>query len=193
MAANSSETRQMPRSLHILAVCTHNRTRSVMMSGLLEEHARHRGLNVVVKSAGFSEAGGEAPTDTAVRLLTGRGIDVSGYRSHYLSNSGTTGADLIVTAEHGHVVTLAGRWPHVYNRTFTLPEVVGLGERVGGRGRRPPTEWLAVLHAERLDPFQYLNTAVGEIADPTGGSPARWSACFSQIDDLTARLIALLG
>ena len=193
MAANRSETRQMPRSLRILAVCTHNRTRSVMMGGLLEDHARGRRLNVAVRSAGFSEAGGELPTDNAVRFLERRGIDVSGYLSHYLSGPGVTGADLIVAAEHKHVVAIAGRWPEAYDYTFTLPEIVELGERVGPRGRRTHLEWLAALHAERPDPLGYLDTKVGEIADPTGRSPATWTACFTQIDDLTARLIALLG
>ena len=193
MAANSSQTRKMPRSLRILAICTHNRTRSVMVGGLLEEHARAKRLNMAVRSAGFSEAGGELPTDTAVRLLKGRGIDVSGYLSHYLNTPGVTGADLIVTAEHTHVVAIAGRWPLAYDHTFTLPEIVELGERVGARGGRPHLEWLAALHAVRPDPFGYLDTKVGEIRDPTGRSPATWTACFAQIDDLTARLIDLLA
>lgn len=148
---------------------------------------------MVVRSAGFSEAGGELPTDNAVRLLKGRGIDVSGYLSHYLDTSGVTGADLIVTAEHRHVVAIAGCWPQVYDCTFTLPEIVDLGERVGARGRRTHLEWLAALHAERPDPLGYLDTTVGEIEDPTGQAPTTWSAVFAQIDDLTARLAALLS
>jgi protein-tyrosine-phosphatase len=163
------------------------------MGGLLEQHAHNRGLKVVVKSAGFSEAGGELPTDTAVRLLKERGIDVSAYLSHYLNTSGVTGADVIVTAEQKHVVAIAGRWPEMYGSTFTLPEIVELGERIGPRGARPHTEWLNALHAERPDPLGYLDTKVGEIADPTGQSPATWSAAFARIDDLTARLVTLLA
>ena len=183
----------MPRSLRILAVCTHNRTRSVITAALLEEHAQSKRLNVTVRSAGFSEEGGELPTDTAVRLLKGRGIDVSGYLSHYLNTPGVTGADLIVTAEHRHVVAIAGRWPQAYDYTFTLPEIVELGERVGGRDKRTHLEWLAALHAERPDPLGYLDTKVSEINDPTGRSPADWTRCFQQIDDLTTRLINLLA
>ena len=104
-----------------------------------------------------------------------------------------TGADLIVTAEHKQVVAIAGRWPQAYDHTFTLPEIVELGERVGARGGRTHLEWLAALHAVRPDPLGYLDTKVGEISDPTGRSPATWSACFAQIDDLTARLIDLLA
>ncbi len=164
-----------------------------MMGGLLAEHARSEGLSVVVRSAGLSGNGGEPPTDTTVHLLGGRCIDVSDYRSHYLSAPGVAGADLIVTAEHHQVLAIAGRWPKAYDHTFTLPEIVELGEWVGRRGQRTPIEWFATLHAERPDPLDYLDTWVGEIRDPTGRSPAAWSACFAQIDDLTARLIALLA
>ncbi len=183
----------MARSLRVLAVCRHNRTRSVIMGGLIEQYAKNRGVNVVVRSAGFSEAGGELPTDTAVRLLKERGVDVSAYLSHYLNTSGVVGADLIVTAEHKHVVAIAGRWPEAYANTFTLPEIVELGERIGPRGRTPTVEWLNALHAERPDPLGYLDAKVGEIADPTGRSPAEWAATFTTIDDLTARLVTLLA
>ena len=191
----TGETPDMARRLRILSVCTHNRTRSVMMSALLEHHARRVDLDLtsVFRSAGFSERGGELPTPRAIQLLAARDIDVSGYLSHYLGKTGVVGADLIVTAEHRHVVTIAGRWPEVYDRTFTLPEMVELGERIGPRDGRTLREWLDGLHAERPAPLDYLDQPVGEIADPTGHSATQWSACFEQIDDLTARLIALMS
>jgi protein-tyrosine-phosphatase len=183
----------MSRRLRILAVCTYNRTRSVMMSPLLQQHAERAGAGVVVRSAGFSGGGGEPPTDNAVRLLRQRDIDASDHVSHVVEKQGVTDADLIITAEHQHVVAIAGRWPDAYGRTFTLPEIVELGERIGPRGERTHHEWLAALHAERPDPLDYLDHAVGEIADPTGKSSARWTTCFEQIDDLSERLIALLA
>lgn len=183
----------MPRSLRILAVCTHNRTRSVMVGSLLEQHVLAKRLNAVVRSAGFDHAGGEIPTDTAVRLLQARDIDVSSYQSHILSASGVTGADLIVTTEHRHVVSIAGRWPLAYRYTFTLPELVELGERVGSRSPRSFEDWLAAVHALRPEPIDYLDITVGEIEDPTGRSPATWAACFAKIDDLTSRLADLLA
>ena len=183
----------MPPRLRILSVCTHNRTRSVMMNALLQQHAERAGRSFVFRSAGFSEAGGELPTHNAVQLLAARGIDVSGYLSHFLSKPGVVGADLIVTAERRHVVTIAGRWPEVCDRTFTLPEIVELGERVGPRGALTHQQWLDAVQTERPSPLDYLDHPVGEIADPTGKSADRWSTCFAQIDDLTARLIALLS
>jgi protein-tyrosine-phosphatase len=164
-----------------------------MVGSLLEQHVRAKRLSVIVKSAGFDDSGGETPTDTAVRLLQARGIDVSGYQSHILSTRGVTGADLIVTSEHRHVVSIAGRWPLTYRYTFTLPELVELGERVGPLSPRSFPDWLDALHDQRPDPIDYLDIAVGEIEDPTGRSPATWSACFARIDDLTSRLADLLG
>ena len=184
----------MPRSLRILAVCTHNRSRSVMMDGLLVEHAVDSGLNVTVRSAGFMENGGEPPTGVAVRLLDDRGIDLSNYRSHCLSSSGVAGADLIVTAEHQHVLDIAARWPTAYGHTFTLPEIVELGEWVGGRGERTHSEWLAALHAERPDPLE-LPRHVGR-RDPRShraltrrpGRPASLRSTTSRLDSWTCSL-----
>ena len=60
-------------------------------------------------------------------------------------------------------------------------------------GRRPLTEWLADINQGRPAGFDYLDTDVGEIDDPTGHAPAVWAASFAQIDDLTGRLAALLA
>jgi protein-tyrosine-phosphatase len=164
-----------------------------MIESLLDEHVRSGRLNAVIRSAGFDATGGDAPTDTAVRLLQARDIDVSGYQSHILGTTGVTGADLIVTSEQQQVVSVAGRWPEAYRYTFTLPELVEIGERVGARRPRTYADWLAAVHAQRPEPIDYLDTTVGEIVDPTGRSPATWSACFKQIDDLTSRLTDLLA
>jgi len=158
------------------------------MGYLFEAHARQRGLDVVMRSAGTKGIKGEPPTDEAVRLLRRRDIDVSGYRSHVFGDQGITGAHLIITARQHHVVSVAGRWPDAYRYTFTLPEIVELAERLGPRNGRPLDAWLDGLSAERGSPLDYLDTKVGEIDDPTGRPPAVWSACFAQVDDLTARL-----
>jgi len=162
------------------------------MGYLFEEHARRAGLDVVMRSAGTKGITGEAPTDEAVRILRARGIDVSGYRSHVFGDHGILGADLIVTARQHHVVSVAGRWPNAFRYTFTLPEIVGLADEVGPREGRPLDDWLDLLGKERGSPLDYLDSKVGEIADPTGRSPAEWKAAYGQIDDLTARLADLL-
>ena len=182
----------MSSRLRVLAVCTHNRTRSVLIQELFDHHAQQAGLAVIVKSASF-HAGGEAPTDTTVRLLQARGIDATGNRSLTLNTNGVTGANLIVTAEKAHVISIVGRWPQAFTYTFTLPEIAARGEHVGPRGERTFEQWIDAVNAERPTALDYLDSDVGEIVDPTGGPPAGWSTCFAQIDELTAGLTRLLG
>jgi protein-tyrosine-phosphatase len=183
----------MASSVWVLHVCTHNRTRSVLMANLFQQHADLAGLPALTKSGGFSEKGGEEPTDNTVRYLANRGIDVSGYRSHWMTDQSIRKAHIVVTAEQAHVIRVAGRWPDVFGHTFTLPELVQRGEAVGPRNGRPLQEWIDEVNIGRPAALDYLDTPVGEIDDPTGRSPATWKAAFDRIDDLTARMVALLA
>jgi protein-tyrosine-phosphatase len=181
--------------LRVLCVCTHNRTRSVMMAALLSEHLAAEGVLATVGSAGLAGAD-EPPTDPTVRMLAVRGIDVRAHRSRRVATALAGDVDLIVTAEPDHVIGVAGAAPDAFGRTFTLPELVELGERVGGRAGRPLAEWLAELGSERPDQLAFLDAAddgaVGAIADPTGRAPRAWDTALATIDDLTRRLARLL-
>ncbi len=184
-------TRGVVSSLVALAVCTHNRTRSVMMAALFQEHATAKGVAATTMSAGTTR-GGEPPTDTAVRLLAARNIDVARHQSTAISDSSIAAADIVFAAEQAHVISIAGRWPDAFARTFTLTELVTLGDGVGPIGTRPLTDWLAEINDGRPRGLDYLDAHVGEIDDPTGKAPSVWAASFAQIDDLTNRLAALL-
>ena len=185
----------MSGDLRVLCVCTHNRTRSVMMAALLAEHLAAEGVPATVTSAGTAGAD-EPPTDPTVRMLAARGIDVRGHRSRRVVGGLASDVDVIVTAEPDHVIGIAGAAPDAFGRTFTLPELVVLGERIGGRAGRPVTEWLAALAAERPDQLAFLDAAdagtVGAISDPTGQPPRAWDTALATIDDLTRRLARLL-
>lgn len=161
------------------------------MANLFEHHAAAAGLATLTQSAGFSD-GGEQPTDNTVRYLATRGMDVSGYLSLWMTDRSIRGAHLIFTAEKAHVIAIAGRWPDAFGYTFTLPELVQRGEAVGPRGERTLKEWLVAVNVGRPATLDYLDAKVGEIADPTGRSPATWKVAFEQIDDLTRRLVTLL-
>jgi protein-tyrosine-phosphatase len=185
----------MSGEVRVLCVCTHNRTRSVMMAALLAQHLAAEGVPAAVTSAGVAGAD-EPPTEPTVRLLAARGADVHGHRSRRIATALAGDVDLIVTAEPDHVIGVAGAAPDAFGRTFTLPELVALGERVGGRAGRPLTEWLTELAAQRPDQLAFLDAAdagtVGAISDPTGLSPRAWDTALATIDDLTARLARLL-
>ena len=185
----------MSGDLRVLCVCTHNRTRSVMMAALLAEHLAAEGVAATVTSAGTTGAD-EPPTDPTVRMLAARGVDVRAHRSRRVASALAGDVDLVVTAEPDHVIGIAGAAPDAFARTFTLPELVALGERVGSRMGRPIAEWLAALAAERPDQLAFLDAAdagtVGAIADPTRQPPRAWDTALATIDDLTRRLARLL-
>ena len=172
----------------VLCVCTFNRTRSVMMAALLEQHLREIGVDATVRSAGTGADDGLATGET-VKLLGERGIDVRGHRGTPLDDALIAGADLIVTAEHDHVVTIASRWPDAFRRTFTLPEIIVRSKLHGGRLGGPIADWLELLNDGRPAGFHYLDDrSIGEVIDPTGQDRRTWQEVFALVDDLTLRL-----
>lgn len=182
----------MDGPLRVITVCTHNRTRSVLMAGLLGHHAARAGLDLDISSTGFV-ADGLPPTDRTVRLLKRAGIDVSTHRSSRVGGKSVPDADLILTAEREHVMSIGSRWPSLFNVTFTLPEAVERGDEIGPRGG-DATAWIAELGADRSLELAYLDdTTIAQVADPTGGSPAEWRRAFQIIDTLTKRLVTLLA
>ncbi len=179
-------------TLHVVTMCTHNRTRSVLMGALLNEHLSDLGINARVSTAGIS--GDDLPaTESTVRLLAQRGIDVSSHRSSFIDNETIRAADLVVAAEMNHVVFVSGRWDGAFARTFTLPELVQRGEFVGRRAGAPIRSWLAQVGDGRLSGTEYMtDPSVLGVADPTGMAPMIWRASFDEIDLLCRRLAVLL-
>jgi protein-tyrosine-phosphatase len=166
--------------LRILTVCSHNRTRSVMMAALLEsmltDQLRVAATGVVVRSAGFAPAGMPAISD-AVDAMRRRGLDVSSHLSHQLTADDLDAADLVLTAERVHVVRIASVVPSAFPRTMTLPEFVdrATATRVDTTIAVPPgagpsgrlAAAVDVLTTERT-PQGYLRDVVPEVDDPTG-------------------------
>jgi protein-tyrosine-phosphatase len=127
--------------LRILTVCTHNRTRSVMMAALLDDLLTDRlGDGAVeISSSGFGPAGLPA-IDDAVDAMQRRGPDVSAHRSSTPIVSLVDRADLILTAERKHVVEIAA--PSIDD----APRVPLPGNRGGTRAGRRSAVLGAVAH-----------------------------------------------
>lgn len=179
-------------TLQVLTVCTHNRTRSVLMKAILGEQLSLRGVAARLNSAGTFDHN-QPPTEPTVRLLAKRGINVAPHRSSFVDDSAVADADLIVTAEREHVVFISGRWDGSFSRTFTLPELVIRGEAVGTRGDASISDWLELVNHDRPRGMDYLNDdSVAEIVDPTGQAPAVWRDTIDEIDLLSRRLALLL-
>lgn len=181
--------------MRILCVCTHNRTRSVLTEALLDRYLRELGVRSQVRSVGTKSEGKPAMAET-IGLLAARGIDISAHRSRLINDPSVSHADLIVTAEHQHVVAIVGRTPEMFSKTYTLPEFVARAEPVGARRGRSLETWLAEIGANRPTALEYLDAVdsgtIPEIADPTGHAPKVWTGALTQIDELTQRLAQLL-
>lgn len=178
-------------NLRILSVCTHNRTRSVLIGALLQDHLLMRGRGVELVTGGF-RAQHLPATEPTVRLLATRGIDVSEHRSRRVDDELIARADLIITAERDHVVWIAGRGHGWFQRTYTLPELVARAVDVGRRGDADLDEWLHRVGEGRPTAIHYLSAPIPEVADPTGHAPAVWEAIFREIDELCRRLAEVL-
>jgi protein-tyrosine phosphatase len=180
----------MSRYLRILNVCNFNRARSVAMAGHLGEELRRQRVDAHVIGAGFGPSG-EPPTPEVTAALAHYGIDVSSLRSRTVDATTVNGADLLITAERIHVVRLSEDHLDVFARTFTLPELVALGEAVGPRAGSPIEEWLAAVGAGRT-PAAFLSSGVAEIADPTGLAAVAVGASVAEIGEWCRRLALLL-
>ena len=175
--------------MRVLTVCTHNRTRSVLMAATLEYRLIDAGCQPSIVSGGFG-AVGQPPTARTVELLASRSIDVSNHLSSAVDEHAVELAQLIVCAERTHVVNIAGRYPNSFARTFTMPELAQLGELVGPVNG-DLNGWLERITAHRLAGMDYLDAdpdVIGEIRDPTGTAPSVWVDVFGHIDQLAARI-----
>ncbi len=178
--------------LRVLTVCTHNRTRSVLIGALLGEHLAERGTTAEIATAGIRDEG-QPPTEETVRLLAARGHDVRSHRSRRVSADLVASADLVVTAERDHVVWIAGSFRGTFARTFTLPELLRWAAPAGPRQGDPWDQWLACVNAERPRASDYLAARIDEIDDPTGRATKVWEQAFSEIDTMCAQLAALIA
>ena len=185
--------------LRVLTVCTHNRTRSVMMAALLERLlTTELGDGAVsVRSAGFGPVGLPAIPD-AVDAMKRRGLDVSGHRSSEPTGHLVDGADVILTAERDHVVQIAALAPSALPRAMTLPEFLdrtaAAGALLDGAAGRTVREQLAMLTADRAA-GEYLRSAVPEVDDPTGRAARVFDAAVVALEqqcvDAARWLVAL--
>ncbi|MEM9514982.1 MAG: hypothetical protein AAGA42_08990 [Actinomycetota bacterium] len=180
----------MTVDVRVLTVCTHNRTRSVMMAALIERDLRARGMTPVLRSAGFGPEGIPAIAD-AVDAMAQRGLDVSGHRSQQVHTDLLDEADLIVTAERDHVVKIAAMSPAAFSRTMTLPEALDRAATGVGVDAADIRGWAAALTDGRRA-SEYLRAAVPEVFDPTGSARRAFEAAVVDIEAQCAQLVASL-
>jgi protein-tyrosine phosphatase len=181
-----------PPPVRVLTVCTHNRTRSVMMEAMLGEMLGERlGAGAVdVRSSGFRTAGLPA-IDEAIAAMDRRGLDIGDHRSRVTSVQLVDGADLIVTAERDHVVRIATLSSTAFRRAMTLPELL---ERAatGGGDASDLRAWSEMLTEDRRA-GDYLRRHVPEVADPTGAAPRAFEEAVVELERQCLELAVLIS
>ena len=163
-----------------------------MAAALFTEQAARLAGRPRVASAGLGDAGLPVPEEVAEVMLR-RGIDLTSHRSTTLTAPMVAGADLIVGMGLRHVQEAVLLEPVAWERTFRLKEIVGRGEFVGPRlPGQDVAAWIRAAQGDR-DRTALAHLSPGEdVADPYGGPFAGYETTAAELDDLTARLAALL-
>jgi protein-tyrosine phosphatase len=174
----------------VVFVCTGNRFRSPLAAELFR--ARTTGLPVSVRSAGTLELGPASVLTEALEHGSRLGIDLSSHEASCLVGEDLSGADLIIGFEHMHVATAVVEAHAKRERTFTLPELVGLLENSSGDSTAAESieqAETAVAQADALRRSAGLPIGYPEIADPLGAGREVSMQTAEIIDTLTNRLV----
>ncbi len=108
--------------MNILFVCTGNTCRSPMAQGLLEDMAKKKGLNLVVKSAGIFALDGQRVSEEAVEALKEEGIDISNHKANMIHRDLVSEANIILTMSKSHKEALLSKYDFLKGKVFTLKE-----------------------------------------------------------------------
>ena len=192
-----SPTREAVGSpFRIAVICTANQCRSVMVEHLWSAQLsatsamRRRAEPISVRSAGLLP-GGQPATPRTVRVLSERGLDASGHRSHQIG-SWLSSSDLIIAMTFEQLRVVIASDPALWPRVFALRQLVARAEAGPPRSaEQTPADWIAQLHAGR-SARDTIAPAWLDIEDPTGGSLRRHRALIDELDVMLARLTELL-
>ena len=102
----------------LLVVCEGNICRSPMAQGVFAAALPQ----VQVASAGLSALSGVAADETAVRLLKGRGIDITAHRAVQVTRERCLQADLVLVMTSEQRKRLETMYPAACGRVFRLGE-----------------------------------------------------------------------
>ena len=117
--------------MNILFVCTGNTCRSPMAQGLLEDMARKKDLDIVVRSAGVFALDGQSVSREAVQVLREEGINISHHRANMIHRDLVEESDLILTMSKSHKEALLSKYDFIEGKVFTLKEYAyGLEEEI---------------------------------------------------------------
>ncbi len=167
-----------------------------MAAALFSAHAAQHHAAPEVASAGV-DAGHHSIPDTVPpevsQVMAPYGVDLSDHRSRALTSQALDQSDLVVGMGRRHVQESVLLDPDCFTRAFTLKELVRRGTLVGPRPTgQDPGAWVEAAHGDRTRQALGRRTTADDIDDPYGGPLAGYRTTALELDDMTARLAALL-
>ena len=176
-------------TVDVAFICTGNRFRSPLAAALFSAEAD--GLPVRASSLGVLDLGPVDALAEAVTIGRSLGVDLSGHQTRCLRQVDLEPLDLIVGFEWAHVqaAIVAGRAP--IERTFTLPELVGLlRDLPESEPEATPAENVRarVQQAHELRPAGFMTRRPPEIPDPLGKPSSTQKRIADDVRELVTEL-----
>jgi protein-tyrosine-phosphatase len=149
------------------------------------------GLPVEAASLGTLDLGAEPALPEALAVAERLGLDLSAHRARSVAEVDLAPYDLVLGFERKHVVASVVEARAQIERTFTVPELVGLFALLPG----PPLSRDAAerararirqAHAER--PADFRNAPLPELRDPLGLTPQAQREVALQLEEQVSKL-----
>jgi protein-tyrosine phosphatase len=175
----------------LVVLCTGNRFRSPLAEVLLRDLTAE--LPVDVSSGGTLSLPPSPALPEAIEAATRMKLDLSPHRCRHMSEAGLADADLVVGFERMHVAAAVVDGGAAAERTFTMPELVGLLRAVEPREQEPVArarEAVALAHRARSGRPQLLDS--NELGDPYGRSSKVYRETAERVEALCEELAARL-
>jgi len=162
-----------------------------MAEALLRLRLTERGVGATIRSAGLMEPGRTVAPEVA-GMLTTRGVDVANRPSRQLDPDEIANADLIIAMERRHLREAVLLVPQVFERAFTLKEIVRRSASSGGRREDEGfAEWLVRVGDGRERRQLLGDSPIDDIPDPYGGPKSGYVAAEAQISGLIDEFVGL--
>jgi protein-tyrosine-phosphatase len=159
-----------------------------MAAVMLSQRLVALGVDANVSSAGLLEA--DAPAAAlGIEVMATRELDLSEHRSRRLERALVSEADLVLAMERAQLREVVLLATTVWDRCFTLKELVRRGDLIGPRPRSESLkDWLARVSAGRTKSMLLGHDPADDIADPYGGTRAEFERTASELEALVDRV-----
>jgi protein-tyrosine-phosphatase len=167
-----------PQEFRLLALCTGNAARSVMVGAMLASGP------VTILTAGTHVVEGQPMSRRTRDALASVGLRADGHRSHQLTDRDVEDAHLILAMAGEHVAFIRRRHPEAASKTVSIKRLcrdlpagpAPLAERISSLGLAdfPIEEW-------------------EDVDDPAGGDDDAYVACADELAALAAELLPRLS